>query len=201
MVGKGLTGNGITRYERGTYGLVGGEELSNAERDELLQLCRQRHDAFRIQCGEEVACLLTQKPAASGTGAATARRSAARSTTGCSPVPAAAANAAAHTSTRGPWRWTTSCPRTTAARTTSATCRPSASAAMPANAMQFAYARGHHRLPLIAGQLLPSPRQLCVLRAGGQRPGASGERTGAVHRRCLSDDAWAQPGDPAAACG
>jgi hypothetical protein len=50
MVGKGLTGNGITRYERGTYGLVGGEELSNAEREELLQLCRQRHDAFRIQC-------------------------------------------------------------------------------------------------------------------------------------------------------
>jgi len=27
MVGKVLTGNGITRYERGTYGLVGGEEL------------------------------------------------------------------------------------------------------------------------------------------------------------------------------
>ncbi|MEI6031784.1 MAG: hypothetical protein WCQ20_11555 [Synechococcaceae cyanobacterium ELA739] len=27
MVGKVLTGNGITRYERGTYDLVGGEEL------------------------------------------------------------------------------------------------------------------------------------------------------------------------------
>ncbi len=40
---------------------------------------------------------------------------------------------------------------------------------------------------------------LCVLRAGGQRPGAAGERTGAVHRRCLSGVAWAQPGDPAAA--
>ena len=40
-----FTFNGITRYERGTYALVG---------------------------GEEVGCLLTQKPAASGTGAATA---------------------------------------------------------------------------------------------------------------------------------
>ena len=35
--------------------------------------------------------------------------------------------------TRGPWRWTTSCPGTRAARTTSATCRPSAFAAMPAS--------------------------------------------------------------------
>jgi len=42
MVGKVLTGNGITRYERGTYDLVGGEELSDAEREQLLQLCRQR---------------------------------------------------------------------------------------------------------------------------------------------------------------
>jgi hypothetical protein len=33
---------------------VGGEELSDAERDELLQLCRQRLDAFRMQRGEEV---------------------------------------------------------------------------------------------------------------------------------------------------
>ena len=75
--------------------MVGGEELSDAERDQLLQLCRQRLDAFRMQRGEEVCCLLTQKPAASGTGAATARRSAARSKSGCSPAPKAAANAAA----------------------------------------------------------------------------------------------------------
>ena len=83
MVGKVLTGNGITRYDQGAYGLVGGEELSDAGtwpkasvaeplRDQLLQLCRQRLDAFRMQRGEEVGCLLTQKPAASGTGAATA---------------------------------------------------------------------------------------------------------------------------------
>ena len=63
-------------------------------REELLQLCRQRIDAFREQRGEEVCCLLTQKPAASGTGAATARRSAARSKSGCSPAPKDAANAA-----------------------------------------------------------------------------------------------------------
>jgi len=31
-----LTYNGIARYERGTYDLVGGEELSGAEREELL---------------------------------------------------------------------------------------------------------------------------------------------------------------------
>ena len=44
MVGKVLTGNGITRCERGTYALVGGDELSDAEREELLQLCHQRLD-------------------------------------------------------------------------------------------------------------------------------------------------------------
>ncbi len=140
MVGKVLTGNGITLYDQGAYGLVGGVaegfcaavELSDTDRDQLLELCRQRLHAFRMQRGEEVGCLLTQKPAASGTGAATARRSAARSKSGCSPGPKAAANAAGHTSTNGPWRWTTSCPGTRAVRTTSATCRPSASAAMPA---------------------------------------------------------------------
>ena len=58
--------------DQGTYDLVGGEELSDAERDELLQLCRQRLDAFRGQRGEEVGCLLIQKPADSATAAATA---------------------------------------------------------------------------------------------------------------------------------
>ena len=82
MVGKVLTFNGITRYAQGAYDLVGGEELSDAERDEMLQLCRQRLDTFRMQRGEKMGCLLKQKPAASGTGAATARRSAARSKSG-----------------------------------------------------------------------------------------------------------------------
>jgi hypothetical protein len=73
MVGKVFTGNGITRYERGTYDLVGGVaegfcaavELSDAVtwpkasvaeplRDSLLQLCRQRLDGFREQRGEVV---------------------------------------------------------------------------------------------------------------------------------------------------
>jgi ATP adenylyltransferase len=53
-VGKVLTGNGITAYGNGAYSLIGGDELSDAERDELQQLCRQRLDAFREQRGEEV---------------------------------------------------------------------------------------------------------------------------------------------------
>jgi hypothetical protein len=78
MVGKVLTGNGITAYGNGAYSLIGGDELSDTERDELQQLCRQRLDAFREQRGEEVACLFVGKPAASATAAATAARSAAR---------------------------------------------------------------------------------------------------------------------------
>lgn len=54
MVGKVLTGNGITAYANGAYSLIGGDELSDTERDELQQLCRQRLDAFRAQRGEEV---------------------------------------------------------------------------------------------------------------------------------------------------
>jgi diadenosine tetraphosphate (Ap4A) HIT family hydrolase len=54
MVGRVLTGNGITRYGEGLYTLIGAEELSDSERDALLQLCRQRLDGFREQRGEEV---------------------------------------------------------------------------------------------------------------------------------------------------
>jgi hypothetical protein len=46
MVGKVLSGNGITAYGNGATSLIGG--------DELQQLCRQRLDAFREQRGEEV---------------------------------------------------------------------------------------------------------------------------------------------------
>ncbi|PSB36976.1 hypothetical protein C7B81_11175 [Aphanothece cf. minutissima CCALA 015] len=53
MVGPVLTGNGITRYGNGAYCLIGGDELSDGERDALLELCRQRLDAFREQRGEE----------------------------------------------------------------------------------------------------------------------------------------------------
>lgn len=93
MVGKVLTGNGITCYGNGAYSLIGDDELSDcgtwpkasvAEplRDELLQLCRQRLDGFRAQQGEDVASLLVEKPAASATAAATARRAAAQQPAG-----------------------------------------------------------------------------------------------------------------------
>jgi hypothetical protein len=41
-----LTGNGITRFGDGLYNLSGAEELSDSERDVLLQMCRQRLDAL-----------------------------------------------------------------------------------------------------------------------------------------------------------
>ena len=44
MVGRVLTGNGITAYGDGHYSLIGGDELSDGERDALLQLCRERQD-------------------------------------------------------------------------------------------------------------------------------------------------------------
>ena len=57
MVGKVLTGNGITAYGNGAYSLIGADEQSDAVtwpmasvaeplRDALQQLCRQRLDAF-----------------------------------------------------------------------------------------------------------------------------------------------------------
>ncbi|WP_315858941.1 MULTISPECIES: HIT domain-containing protein [unclassified Cyanobium] len=49
-----FTFNGITAYGNSAYSLIGGDELSDAERDALQQLCRQRLDAFREQHGEEV---------------------------------------------------------------------------------------------------------------------------------------------------
>ena len=64
MVGKVLTGNGITRYERGAYDLVGGEELSDAEREELLELCRQRLDRVKL-----LGVILPEKADPAGQGA------------------------------------------------------------------------------------------------------------------------------------
>ena len=64
MVGKVLTFNGITRYERGTYDLVGGEELSAAEREELLELCRQRLDRVKL-----LGVILPEKADPAGQGA------------------------------------------------------------------------------------------------------------------------------------
>ena len=49
-----FTFNGITAYGNGAYSLIGGDDLSDAERDALQELCRQRLDAFREQRGDEV---------------------------------------------------------------------------------------------------------------------------------------------------
>jgi len=49
-----FTFNGITAYGNGAYRLISGEALSDAERDQLQQLSRQRLDAFREHRGEEV---------------------------------------------------------------------------------------------------------------------------------------------------
>ncbi len=43
----GFTFNGITAYGNDHDSLIGGDALSDAERDALLELCRQRLDAFR----------------------------------------------------------------------------------------------------------------------------------------------------------
>ena len=187
MVGRVLTGNGITELLKGHYRLIGSEELSDSERDELLLLCRMRLDAIRAQRGEEVfARRPRHRTPISGsikvrvlTRAKGPLRMLRRRLLLGKPR------------SNGPWRWTPSCPGTRAARTTSATCRPCASAAMPASAKAVCLRKRSHRLPRPAGQLRPSPGRFCVLRAGGQRPGAAGERTGAVHRRCLSGDALA----------
>jgi len=52
MVGKVLTGNGITAYGNGAYSLIGGDELSN-----LQALC------FRCNAGKRDGCLPTQEGA------------------------------------------------------------------------------------------------------------------------------------------
>ena len=45
----GFTFNGITAYGDGHDSLIGGDELSDGERDALQALCRLRLDAFREQ--------------------------------------------------------------------------------------------------------------------------------------------------------
>ena len=74
----GFTFIGITAYGGGHDSLIGGDELSDGERDALLELYRQSLDTFREQRGEEVACLFVEKPAASATAAAPSPRSRAR---------------------------------------------------------------------------------------------------------------------------
>jgi len=50
----GFTFNSITAYGDGHDRLIGGDELSDGERDALLELYRQRLCTFREQRGEEV---------------------------------------------------------------------------------------------------------------------------------------------------
>ena len=54
MVGRVLTSNGITSHAGGVYSLIGSDDLSEIERDALLQLCREKLDAFRLKRGDEV---------------------------------------------------------------------------------------------------------------------------------------------------
>ena len=172
MVGKVLTGNGITRYERGTYDLVGGEELSDAERDQLLELCRQRLNAFRMQRGF-------------------GHRSRHRT-----PI---SGSIKYRVLTRAKGRC--ECCGAGCCSANPASTGPGGGPHHPQNPGWL----GRPQQP--AGHLLPLQRRqamgggLCVLRAGGQRPSAAGERTGAVHRRCRSGERGAQPGDPATAWG
>ena len=70
--------------------------------------------------------------------------------------------------TRGPWRWTTSCPGTRAARTASATCRPSASAAMPASALARSGDSSYRR----RGSVASTGPVGGGLRRGGGAPGS-----------------------------
>ena len=132
MVGKVLIGNGITAY-------------SDGERDALIELCSQRLDAFREQRGEEVF----------------AHRSRHRAPISDSvkyrvltDAPGPVASAAEPMNTKGPWRWTTSSRRTRAALTTSATCRPSASAATPAHSKAQAVDQLFDRAAQLAGHVL-----------------------------------------------
>jgi hypothetical protein len=127
--------------------------------------------------------LLTQKPAASGTGAATAPRSAARSKSGCSPRPKAASNAAGQAVA-----WQT--PHQRALEVDSIVPRNQGGSDDLSNLQSLCFRcnaakrdavclrKRAHRLPRPAGQLRPLRSGLCVLRAGGQRPGAAGERIG-----------------------
>ena len=74
-----FTFNGNTRCEKGTYALVGGGELSDPERDQLLQLCRHRMPISgsikdrvhrcargRCDCGSAGCCLANPAPTGPG---------------------------------------------------------------------------------------------------------------------------------------
>lgn len=108
MVGRVLTGNGITRYEKGVYSLVGAEELRDSERDELLQLCRQPLDAFREQRGDDVFAHRSRHRTPISGSVKYRVLTRAKGRCECCGARLLLGNAR----TKGHWRWTTSCPRT-----------------------------------------------------------------------------------------
>jgi hypothetical protein len=171
MVGKVLTGNGITHCEKGSYALVGGEELSDAEREELLQLCRQRLDAFREQRGEEVF----------------AHRSRHRT-----PI-SGSVKYRVLTRARGRCECCGAHEHQRALEVDHIVPRNQGGSDDLSNLQALCFRCN-------AAKRWEARGGLCVLRAGGQRPGDAGKRTSAVHRRCLPGDAWAQPGALAACC-
>lgn len=184
MVGRVLTGNGITRYEKGVYSLVGAEELSDTERDELLQLCRQRLDALRQHRGDDVfAHRSRHRTPISGS---VKYRVLTRAKGRCECCGAHEHQRALEVDHIVPKNQGGSddlsnlqalCFRCNAAkRDTDST---------DFRGVQASYAKRE---------------QDCVFCAGRQWPGAAGERTGTVHRRCLPGDARPQPGDSSAAC-
>jgi hypothetical protein len=128
MVGRVLTGNSITHYGDGLYTLIGAEELSDSERDALLQLCRQRLDGFRELRGEEVFAHRSRhrKPISGSVKYRVLTR--ARGRCEC---------CGAHEHQRA-LEVDHIIPKNQGDRTTSATCRRSASAATPTSATQTA---------------------------------------------------------------
>ena len=149
----GFTFNGITAYGDGHDSLIGGDELSDGERDALLALCRLRLDAFREQPNQR----LDQIP-------------------GAHPCQGPLRVLRSPRTPTGPGGGSHHPQKTMAAPKTSATSRRSASAATLASVTAVCLRTRAHRLPRCADQLRPPRSGLCVLRAGGQRPGAAGER-------------------------
>ena len=171
-MGKVLTGNGITRCERGSYALVGGDELSDAERDQLLDLCRQRLDAFREQRGEEVF----------------AHRSRHRT-----PI-SGSIKYRVLTRARGRCECCGAHEHQRALEVDHIVPRNHGGTGDLSNLQALCFRCN-------AGKRQPARGGLCVLRAGGQRPGAAGERAGVVNRRCRPGDTGPQPGEPQAPFG
>jgi hypothetical protein len=165
MVGKVLTGNGITRYDQGANDLVGGVaegfcaavELSDAEREELLQLCHQRLDAFREQRGQEVF----------------AHRSRHRT-----PI-SGSIKYRVLTRAKGRCECCGAHEHQRALEVDHILPRNHGGSDDLSNLQALCFRCN-------AGKRWEARGGLCVLRAGGQRSGAAGERTGALHCRCRS---------------